>query len=180
MFSNGSIKAAGAFLAVVFVVMSVSLLSDVIFATHAPEQEGFAIEAEEVASGDAPKEEEPLALIQPLLASADLAAGEKVFKKCASCHNIADGAANKVGPNLWGIIGQQAAAVEGFSYSSALNAYAEGGTKWEFENMNAFLLKPKAYINGTAMGFVGLKKEADRANIIAYLNAQSGNPLPVE
>lgn len=180
MFSNGSIKAAGAFLAVVFVLMSVSLLSDAIFASHAPEKEGFAIEAQEGAAGAAPKEEVALAPIQPLLASADIAAGEKVFKKCASCHNIADGAANKVGPNLWGIIGHDAAKVDGFSYSSALTAYGEGGKKWEFENMNAFLLKPKAYIKGTAMGFVGLKKEADRANIIAYLNAQSGAPLPVE
>ena len=179
MFSNGSIKAAGAFLAVVFVLMSVSLLSDAIFASHAPEKEGFAIEAQE-GSGAAPKEEVALALIQPLLASADIAAGEKVFKKCASCHNVADGAANKVGPNLWGIIGQAAGSVDGFSYSSALTAYAEGGKKWEFENMNAFLLKPKAYIKGTAMGFAGLKKEADRANIIAYLNAQSGAPVPVE
>lgn len=182
MFSNDSIKLAGAFLAVVFVVMSVSLLSDAIFATHSPEQEGFAIEvAEGTGGGDAAPEEEALAPITPLLASADLAEGEKIFKKCASCHNIAEGAANKVGPNLWGTIGHVVGKVDGFSYSSAMTAYNEGGTKkWEFENMNAFLLRPKAYIDGTAMGFAGLKKEEDRANVIAYINSQSSAPYPVE
>lgn len=181
MFSNDSIKLAGAFLAVVFVVMSVSLLSDAIFASHSPAQEGFAIEVAESSGGAEPEVEEALAPITPLLASADLAEGEKVFRKCASCHNIAEGAANKVGPNLWGNIGHIVGKVDGFSYSSALIAYSEGGTKkWEFENMNAFLLKPRAYIKGTAMGFVGLKKEEDRANVIAYINSQSSAPYPVE
>ncbi|MEO1700771.1 MAG: cytochrome c family protein [Pseudomonadota bacterium] len=172
---------AGAFLSTVFVVMTVGIVGDTVFDHDDPEQEGFAIVVEESSADPAPvEEEETLAAITPLLASADAAAGESVFRQCASCHNVADGAGNKAGPNLWGIIGRQPGVYPDFRYSSAMVSYGEANPQWDFEAMNRFLVKPKEYIEGTSMGYRGLRDEEDRANLIAYLNAQSAAPIAVE
>lgn len=170
---------AGAFLATVFVMMTVGMVGDGIFHTQTPEQQGFAIIVEESVASAEPEEEEALPPIAPLLASADVAAGENVFKKCAACHNKAAGAANKVGPNLWNIVDGAAGAHPDFKYSSALAAYGAEGNVWDYEALNRFLLKPKAYISGTSMGFVGLAKEQDRANLIAYLRTTADSPAPL-
>ena len=170
---------SSAFLGTVFVVLTISFLSEALYHTEAPEQEGFVIEVAEgssTSSGD-DAAEDVIPDIGPLLASADVAAGEKVFKKCAACHTIEDGGANKVGPGLWDIIGHPVGAKDGFGYSAALTEYAAGGTTWDYENLNKFFLKPKAYIKGTAMGFAGLKKEKDRANLIAYMRTFSPSPV---
>lgn len=169
-----------AFLGTVFVVMTVVFLSDAFYHTDAPEQEGFPIEVAESTGGSAPAEEAVLPDIGPLLASADVASGEKVFKKCAACHTVEEGGANKVGPALWNIVNAPSGAVEGFGYSSALTAHSgTEGSEWNYENLNKFLLKPKAFIKGTAMGFAGIKKEQDRADIIAYLRTLSNDPAPL-
>lgn len=169
---------AGAFLAVAVLAMTMSIISDALFHAEVPETFGYEIaEAEGSAPTEAGGEKEAIASIAPLLASADAAAGETVFKKCAACHNAVDGGANKVGPNLWGILGAQPGAHADFKYSSSMVAYGETGEPWGFESLNKFLLKPKDYIKGTSMGFAGLSKEADRANLLAYLNQQTGSPL---
>lgn len=172
-------KLIGAFLGVVFVVFSVSLVSDAIFASHAPETPGYAIEVpEEPAGGGAPAETGPSAL--DLLASADPAAGEAAFRRCASCHTIDSGGANRVGPNLHGLVGRPVAEEPGFSYSAAMEEYSEGGARnWEFENLSAFLVNPRSYIPGTTMAFAGIRDPQEEANLIAYLNQQSDNPLPL-
>lgn len=170
---------AGAFLAVAVVVMTLSIISDGLFHTETPETFGYEIaeaEGSAPAGGDSGPAEIPS--IAPLLASADPAAGESVFKKCAACHNVADGAANKVGPNLWSILGAQAGQVPDFKYSSAMTEYGATGEPWGFESLNKFLLKPKDYIKGTSMGFAGLKKDTDRANLLAYLNQNAAAQLP--
>jgi cytochrome c len=112
----------------------------------------------------------------PLLANADLEAGETAFKKCATCHTIDKGGANKVGPNLWGSVGAPHAHVEGFNYSEALKS--KPGT-WDYESLNAWLHSPKTYAPGTKMTFAGIKKTDERANLIAWMRTKSDSPLPL-
>lgn len=102
-------------------------------------------------------------------AAADAKAGEKVFRKCKACH-VVDKEQNRVGPHLVGIVGRQSAAVEDFKYSSALQ---EANIVWTEENIDAYLEKPKDFIKGNRMAFVGLKKEEDRADVIEYLKSAS-------
>ena len=122
------------------------------------------------------KKEEVIEPISMLLASASLDNGEKLFKKCATCHNYEKGSANKVGPHLWNIINRPKANVEGFAYSKAL---AEYGGEWGYEELAEFLYKPKKYIKGTKMNFAGLKKVKDRADLVYFLRAQSDSPIPL-
>ncbi len=173
-------KLIGALLGAVFVVFSISIVSDAIFASPAPEQFGFAIEAaeEETAeSGPAAPAEEPIAV---LLASANPEAGAAVFKKCTACHTAESGGANKVGPNLWNIVNRPIASHEGFAYSAPMKEFAQGGSVvWDYEHLSNFLASPKGYIKGTAMGFAGVKKPGERANLIAYLRDLSDSPAPL-
>ena len=117
--------------------------------------------------------------ILALLAEADIAAGMKLAKICTACHVFEEGGANKVGPVLWNIVNADKGAIDGFGYSTALAAFGGG---WDYASLNAFLYKPKAYIEGTKMNFAGLKKPKDRANMIAYLRSLSGAPaaLPTD
>lgn len=128
---------------------------------------GFYIE---VAEAQADAEEEEAVDFSELLASADISSGAKVFKKCKSCHQLADGQ-NGVGPHLYQIIDRDVAAVDGFSYSGALVEVAE---VWDTDTLSAFLENPKSYAPGTAMSFGGLKKPQDRADLIAYLTDAAG------
>jgi cytochrome c len=106
----------------------------------------------------------------PALAEGDAAAGEKVFKKCKACHSLEEGK-KKVGPSLFGVMGKPAGAVDGFKYSKAMLAY---GLTWDDETLAKYLTKPKALVPKTKMSFAGLKKEADVANVIAYMKANGG------
>jgi cytochrome c len=97
------------------------------------------------------------------------AAGEKVFKKCKSCHQVGERAKNKSGPILNGVVHHAAGSVDGFKYSKAMKAVAEGGLIWTEYELAAFLTKPKAYLKGTKMSFTGLRNEADQLAVIEYL-----------
>ena len=102
-------------------------------------------------------------------AEGDAAAGEKVFKKCKACHAIGEGAKNKVGPMLNGIVDNDIASVDGFKYSKAFVAKKAEGLVWTEEALDAYLTKPKKFIPGTKMSFAGLKKEKQRSDVISYL-----------
>jgi cytochrome c len=114
--------------------------------------------------------------ITPLLAKASVENGQKVAQKCLQCHTFEKGGQNKIGPNLWGVVGAKHGHVDGFAYSSALTQ--NPGT-WDYESLNHFLYKPREYIKGTKMSFVGLKKTQDRADLIAYLRTLNDSPLPL-
>ncbi len=100
-----------------------------------------------------------------------IAAGEKVFRKCKACHQIGDGAKNRTGPQLNGVIGRTMGSVEGFKYSSGFADAAAEGRVWDETELAAFLAKPRSYMDGTSMAFAGLKKEKDLTAITAYLKS---------
>lgn len=137
-------------------------------------QNAFVIEGveEETAGGQAAAEEK-LEPIEPLLAKANIDNGKSIAKKCIQCHTLAKGEPNKVGPNLYGIVNAKLGHLGDFAYSSALKA--KGG-EWTYENLNAFLYKPRAFIEGTKMAFAGIKKTQERADLVAYLRTLSDSP----
>jgi cytochrome c len=110
------------------------------------------------------------ALTLPALADGDPAEGEKVFKKCRACHEIGDGAKNKVGPVLNGVIGRTAGTAPDFKYSKAMVEAGEGGLVWSNETIGEYLVKPKDFVPKNKMAFAGLKKPEDIENVIAYLD----------
>lgn len=122
------------------------------------------------------KEPEKLAPIAPLLTKANVEEGKKVAKKCAICHSFDKGAKAKVGPNLWGVVDANKGHMAGFAYSSAIK---DKGGKWTYEDLNAFLHDPKAFIPGTKMAFSGIKKAEERADLILYLRSLADSPAPL-
>jgi cytochrome c len=144
---------------------------------HHEEKRGYKIEVVETTGGEAAPVSQGPNDISALYATADLAAGADYFnKKCTTCHTIDKGGANKVGPNLYGILGHKVASREGFSYSKALQSH--GDRIWSFDEMNGFQYNPKKWVPGTIMAYAGNKKDQERANLIGFLNSKSDNPLP--
>ena len=177
-------KVAGAVLAVGLLILGLQTLGNELIETKSAELDTMAypvnLEAINVASAQ-PEEEEPSGPpdFGALLASADISAGERVARRCTSCHNFEEGGRNGTGPALYGVMGRDVAAVEGFRYSTAMNDYAEGGTEWMYQNMYDYLENPGGYIQGTAMSFAGLRDQEDRINVIAYMRSQDDNPPPL-
>jgi cytochrome c len=103
-----------------------------------------------------------------------ISAGEKVFKKCKACHAVGEGAKNKSGPQLNALLGRTMGSVDGFAYSKGFEAALAEGRVWDEASLGEFLAAPKAFMKGTKMAFSGLKKDADIAAIVAYLNSFDG------
>lgn len=110
-------------------------------------------------------------LVQPAWAAGDAAQGEQIFKKCGACHTVAD-KTNKVGPSLLGVVGRKVASVPDFSYSDSMKEYGATGAIWDEKALDTYLADPKAVVAKTKMAFPGLKVQADRDNIIAYLKSK--------
>jgi cytochrome c len=117
--------------------------------------------------------------ISPLLAHADPVAGQAAARVCSSCHTFDRDGSNRVGPNLWNVIGNPRARVAGFNYSPAMRGSAEAGATWSFDDLNEFLSNPRQYLPGTRMSFPGERNDQTRANIIAYLQTLSNSPVPL-
>lgn len=169
-------KIVGAVLFALLVLFSARTASDIIFTVHKPEKPGFEVavaEPEAPAEKEAEKKEVPLAV---LLADASADKGKSVSKKCSACHTFDSGGANRVGPNLHGVVGRQLASHEGFTYSDVLKG--KGGS-WGYEELNAFLANPKGFAPGTKMAFAGIKDPGQRADLILYLRGLGGNPPPL-
>ena len=123
-----------------------------------------------VAEAEAAEEMVASVSIDQLLAVANATRGKKIFKKCGACHTTDQGGKNKVGPNLWNIVGRSVAAIESFNYS---NAMASRGGSWSIASLNEFLANPKKSLPGTKMSFSGVKKDGDRANVLLFLQGLS-------
>ncbi|TAJ40828.1 MAG: cytochrome c family protein [Reyranella sp.] len=167
---------AGCILASALFAMVVGKVSNAVVHPHKLDKPALAVvdEAPTQTAAAAPVEVSP---IGPKLAGANVDAGKAIFmKQCFTCHTTDKGGANKVGPNLWDIVGRKVASHAGFSYSSALQA--KGGD-WSYEDINRMILKPTAYVKGTKMAFAGLPKEQERADVIAYLRTMADTPKPL-
>lgn len=174
-------KIVGALLVAVLTLVVIGKIGDNLVTTGGGHGGGHgadhgAVKAIVTANKTKPKAKEPLEPILALLASANIEAGAKVAKKCASCHDFTKDGKNKIGPKLWNTVNAKRGSHEGFKYSDALMA-KEGS--WTYSSLNAFLAKPKDYIPGTKMSFAGLKKTSDRANLIAYMRSTADTPAPL-
>lgn len=166
-------KIAGAVLATALGMMILTKLPGVLIGSS-----DTSVIAYKVGPIDTGTEEVELELPFPQadwVAAMDAAKGARVFKKCVSCHNVEEGGANGTGPGLWGVVGAQKAVHPGYEFSAAL-AGMDG--QWGYEELDGFLERPSAYVSGTKMNFIGLKKAEDRAAVIEYLRVASSNPLP--
>ncbi|MER0239134.1 c-type cytochrome [Fulvimarina sp. MAC8] len=171
-------KIAGAVLGTIFLMFGGSLIAEGIFHSEAPETPGYEIVvAEGGEGGESGGEEATVAPIAARMQEADAAAGESDFRKCSACHSADESGENKIGPGLWNVVNRPIASHEGFSYSQAMSSFSEGGSVvWDYEHLDQFLANPKGYIDGTAMGFAGIRDPQDRADTIAYLRSLASEP----
>jgi cytochrome c len=169
-------KILGAVLFTCLCLLALNIGAGAIFTPVKPAKPGYDIAVKEPADHkEGPKEpEKPIAA---LLANASADKGKVAAKKCEACHTFEKGGPNKVGPNLWGVLGNHHAHLQSFDYSSAMKA--KSGEQWTYEALNTFLKNPRATIPGTKMAFAGINRDSERADVIAFLRTQSDNPLPM-
>jgi cytochrome c len=172
-------KIIGAILGTCLVLLVTSFTANALFAPAKLEKPGFAIAAKEAegAAKEGAVAAAPSEPIEKLLQTASVEKGAAAAKVCQTCHTFEKNGPNRVGPNLYDIVGDKKGEGRGgFNFSAGMKA--KGGT-WTFEDLNQFLINPKAFVPGTAMGFAGIQKDSQRADVIDYLDSLSEHPVPL-
>ena len=173
-------KIAGAILGTLMFVLVVSFIAEAVFETPLPNKPGYAVEVpkEQAASSAATAQSaaEPVPDWGTVLPKADAAHGKEISSRCEQCHDLSKGGPNKIGPNLWGVVGRPRASHPGFDYSSAMSANHD---PWTYDKLFAFLKQPQADVPGTKMSFAGLRSSQDRIDLLSWLRTQSDSPLPI-
>ncbi|HMK79699.1 MAG TPA: cytochrome c family protein [Xanthobacteraceae bacterium] len=169
-------KILGALLFTCLVLLSLNIAAGAMFAPIKPAKPGFEVAVTEHPAGGEQPKAEPEEPIEKLLASASVDKGANSAKKCQACHTFGKGEPNRVGPNLYGVVGRPKGSEAGFDYSAGMKS--KGGS-WTIDDLNAFLTNPKAFVPGTKMSFAGVPRGSERADVIAFLNTKSDSPQPL-
>jgi cytochrome c len=172
-------KIIGAILGTLLFVMGAGFVAEAIYSPIQGRGPGYSLPEPEGQTGaETAEPETPAVPLGTLLASANVEQGANSVRKCESCHNFGEGEANKQGPGLYGVVGRLMGSHEGFAYSDGMLAHNAAGDTWTYENLDAFLTGPKAFMPGTKMNFGGVADPEERANILAYLATLSATPVP--
>ena len=172
-------KIAGAVLGTLILVLVINFATEALFEVEKPEKEAYHVEGvvETASTGGATTPaEEPIPDWGTVLPKADVTAGKEIASRCLQCHDISKGGPNKIGPELWNVIGRPRATETGFSYSSAMSGEHN---PWTYDKLFKFVHAPQVAVPGTKMSFAGLRSAEDRINLIAYLRSNADSPAAI-
>lgn len=169
-------KLIGAVLTAGIIAVASGVIADLLYRTPTLEQAAYPLLGDDTETAEADAEPEPTVPLPVLLADASAEAGERAFRACAACHTVESGGANRVGPNLWGVLGRDIATKEDFRYSDVLSD-KEG--EWTYDNLDGFLAAPNTWAPGTSMSYAGISGDEARADMIVYLRSLADDPMPL-